>query len=153
MSSEDSEVRTHHTIIVEYKCPMEGCGLKQEAEWSSHNFPTALEGISIGDIVEGGRLGCPDCENRGVAHSDRFEVTDVNGEPVNTDYDPLVTDGGIEQHRPYTPRLAPRVSYSTSHGTKRVYVTRGYREKGLMFGFNTRWGGRCLWIRGGNHGW
>lgn len=85
---------SHHRITIEYKCPMEGCGLKQKASWESYEFPTTLEGVSVGDTLEG-PFRCPDCESRGVAHSDLFEVTDVGGEPVNTDVDPRASAGGV----------------------------------------------------------
>lgn len=39
------------------------------------------------------------------------------------------------------------VSLSHSRGTQRIYLQRGYRDKGILAGFNTRWGGWCVWVR------
>lgn len=88
IETSDTE-RNHHEITITYKCPMPGCGNKNEVSWSSLEFPRLLRGISVGDTVEGRGFHCPECEKNGVPHSDLFEVTDVKGDPVNTDYDPL----------------------------------------------------------------
>lgn len=90
--TEDSDSRNHHRITIRFKCPMEGCGLVQTQKWESYEFPEGLEGISAGHTLEG-PFHCPDCEERGTAHSNMFEVVSVEGEPVNTDFDPLGVEG------------------------------------------------------------
>jgi hypothetical protein len=95
-----SDATAHHTIEIDYKCPMAECDCTQSASWSSLDFPTTLEGISAGDTLEG-PFHCPDCEDRHIAHSNLFEVIDVSGNPENTDSDPqVVSDGGHDMSNP-----------------------------------------------------
>lgn len=112
--------REHHLVKIEFKCPMPDCGLKQTANWMGYELPSGLEGVSIGDTLEG-PFHCPDCEDQGVAHSGLFEVTDVGGEPVNTDYDPrALTDGGTS-------------------GSGRIEAVRVYRDGSWKFKDDGGW--------------